>query len=175
MLILKFKPRINKRDELETIKRFLQVLFIFQYRGHLSHTHTSASHPTHLPQSDHIQLPRFSLLIGQAIPAILLHTGFIPTVCTLHIIYLFTVVGFHVYIILCTQYIQSCSIFSLVVVLSLYVIDYKILSSYELTFVMNFCYVYFLIKLIELKVTNFALDLCFLRFEFLIEIFLEHE
>jgi len=37
------------------------------------------------------------------------------------------------------------------------------LSSYELTFVMNFVS-HFLIKLIELKVTNFASDLCFLRF-----------
>ena len=47
-----------------------------------------------------------------------------------HLKNLFTVVAFHAYIIL-------CSIFSLVVVLGLYIIDYKSLSSYELTFVMN--------------------------------------
>ena len=52
---------------------------------------------------------------------------------TLHIIYLFTVVAFHAYVIM-------CSIFSLVVVLGLYVIDYNSLSSYELNFVMNFLY-----------------------------------
>ena len=78
-----------------------------------------------------------------------------------------------------------CSILSLAVVLGLYVIYYiiKVCRRINYIFVMNFCYDFFVsqfsIKLIELKVNNYTPILpqiyVFYGFQFLIEIFLDHE
>ena len=61
-------------------------------------------------------------------------------------------VTFHAYVIM-------CRLLNLVVVLGLYVIYYKSLSSYELNFCNEFFVSQFWIKLIELKVIDYRLIL----------------